>query len=402
MERSTVIIALALVVASACTDNPTEPQETSGLAAHHQGRSNDGAPPPAGPVTVELAGQTLTLWPYLGTQLAAPGSDPVNLLFAGQADPRALRAALMALDGDRSAFGFPASAPFDCRWSDTPAGDVQATWTAEAGWAGTAIQLQCGDYAPVRFHLRLARSGSWTLGGAHFEVLIPGTAEHQVLSWELAEQLVTVDLMRSGLLDPTAPVTPSSVISQAPSFRAIPAVIFNALPPALQAVAAGAPGNSSGDVPIANDGHATMLLVAGTPAAAPPAVSRRFTITYGQVVPKPFCNEPADYVYVEGPVVLEEQAGIHQGSYQSTFRASGRLRVTPVNPLTGQPSGAPYFADISEWHASLLGDDRQQAGSRKLQELRDDSSRPLARYSSRIDVDSRGVAQARTVVRCRP
>lgn len=399
MRNPMTLATLAVVAASACTDNVTEPLD---LALEAQAQANNAAPPPAGPVTVQLGARSLTLWPYLGTQLAAPGSDPVNLLFAGQADPRQLRAALMALDGNRAAFGFPAAAPFDCRWSDTPAGDVQATWTADAGWAGTAIQLQCGDYAPVRFHLRLARSGGWTLGGAHFEVLIPGTAEHQVLSWELAEQLVTVDLLRSGLLDAAAPVTPSDVISQAPSFRAIPAVIFNALPPDLQAVAAGAPGNSPGDVPIANDGRATMLLVAGQATSAPADVARSFTITYGQVVPKPFCNAPTDYVYVEGPVVLEETAGVRHGRYRSTFRASGRLRVTPVNPLTGQPAGQPYFADISEWHSSLLGDDRQQAGSRKLQVLRNDDGQPQARYSARLEVDSRGVSDARTVVRCRP
>ena len=37
-------------------------------------------------------------------------------------------------------------------------------------------------------------------GAAHFEVLIPGTTDHQVLSWIVARDLVVGDLMRSGLL----------------------------------------------------------------------------------------------------------------------------------------------------------------------------------------------------------
>ena len=401
-RRPVFTLAAVLAAASACTDNPTQTQEPPDIDAQHGARHNDGAPPPTGLATVHLAGNTLSLWPYLGTSFSAPGSDPVNLVFAGQADPLAVRSALMALDGNRAAFGFPASPPFDCRWSDTPSGDIQVTWNGETGWQGSAIQLQCGDYGPVRFHLRLVRSGTWTLGGAHFEVLIPGTAEHQVLSWELAEQLVTADLLRTGLLDATAPVTSSDVISQTPSFRAIPSVIFNALPPELQAVAAGAPGNTSADVPLASDGRATILQVAGTPASAPQDVRRQFTITYGQVVPKPFCNDPADYVYVEGPVSLEEEAGVSRGRYTSSFRASGRLRVTPVNPLTGQPSGEPYFADISEWHRSRLGDDEQQAESRKLQVLRPEHGQPLAWFSVRLDVDSRGAADAQTIVRCTP
>ena len=61
---------------------------------------------------------------------------------------------------------------------------------------------ECGTYGPIRFHLRLVKLGALTIGNAHFEVLIPGTTDHQVLSWELAEQLVTYDLARTGLSAP--------------------------------------------------------------------------------------------------------------------------------------------------------------------------------------------------------
>ena len=275
-------------------------------------------------------------------------------------------------------------------------------WT-DAGLFFNKTQLQCGDYAPIRFHLRLLRSGRWTIGGAHFEVLIPGTADHQVLSWELAEQLVTVDMLRSGLLDPAAPVAPSAAINAAPSFRTIPAVIFNGLPPELQAVAAGAPGNSATDVPIASDGRATIVNVANTRTYRTADVRRQFTITYGQVVPKPFCNGPADYVYVEGPITLIERAyTATNGDYVTSLNAIGRLRVTPVNPMTGQPSAEPYFADVAEWHSSVLSDDRQHARSARIQAMKSAANQPLGSLSAALEIDSRGVATADTKVKCNP
>lgn len=403
VRKLPIFIPLLLALgAGACTDSPSAP-ETGGLAPEFGVRRNGSAAAPAQSRTARFGERSLTLWPYLGTP-DGTASDPVNLLFIGRgADPRALRAALMALDGNRLAFGFPAGAPFDCRWSDTPSGDVQASWTEEGGWLAGAIQLACGDYGPIRFHVRLFRSGQWTVGGAHFEVLIPGTAEHQVLSWELAEQLVTVDLMRTGLLDAAVPLAPSEVLGAAPSFRTIPAIIFNGLPAALQALAAGAPGSVSADVPIATDGRATIFDVAREKEYGRDAVRRSFTITYGQVIPKPFCNSPGDYVYVQGPITLTEFAALGQGGrYTSEFRASGRLDVTPVNPLTGQPSGPTYTADIAERHSSFIGNDGQGAASDKRQALLPPGTSGHGWLHAIIDVDSRGMARNRTDVHCTP
>ena len=98
----------------------------------------------------------------------------------------------------------------------------------------------------MRVHLRLFRTeppvwngGGWTIGAAHFEIRIPGIADHQVLSWELAQQVVMVDFLRSGLLDPGLPMIPTGPINDAPSFRTIPAMIYNLLPPELIAPSAG-------------------------------------------------------------------------------------------------------------------------------------------------------------------
>jgi hypothetical protein len=122
---------------------------------------------------------------------------------------------------------------------------------------------------------------------------------------------------------------------------------------------------------------------------------------YGQTVPKPFCNEAGDYVYVEGPVTFVESARLEQnGTYTSDFRGSGRLKVTPVNPLTGQPSGTPYFAEVSEQHQSQLGDDHQSISSDKRQLLVPESAPGRGMLRSTLDVDSRGQASDQLVIRC--
>ncbi len=66
-----------------------------------------GPPPPTPLVQAGLGGSNLTFWPYVGTTLDCQGSDPVNLIFVGHASPAEIRAALMALDGDRGAMGLP-------------------------------------------------------------------------------------------------------------------------------------------------------------------------------------------------------------------------------------------------------------------------------------------------------
>jgi hypothetical protein len=75
-------------------------------------------------------------------------------------------------------------------------GANQTSYTEADGWSGSAIQLECGAYEALRFHLRLFRAGAWTLANAHFETIIPGNQEHQVPSWEQAQQFVTGDIIR--------------------------------------------------------------------------------------------------------------------------------------------------------------------------------------------------------------
>ena len=269
--------------------------------------------------------------------------DPINLVLGGEADPRNIRNALLALNGIRGA-PFPPVFPFTCTWSDA-IGGLMAGFGAESGWAAGAIQLQCGDYGPIRFHLRLFDMGGVTAGNVHFEVVIPGTASHQVLSWELAEQLITYDLARTGLL--TAAPAATSLITPAPTHRAIPGVIYNELPAELRALIGG-PAIPVSEAGIANDGRATVFLLGGRAPQAAALTRQQFTINFDQLIPKPFCaSGPLDVVRVVGPVTLEQEVDA-TGEYRMRFEARGDLSVMPFDLSTGRPTGQSLRAAVTE------------------------------------------------------
>ena len=156
------------------------------------------APAPAGLATVDGTG--IQLWPFLSTDLETE-HDPLSILVTGEGDPRRIRAALLSLNGDRSALPppFDALALFDCTWTDG-IGDEHATYIAGPGWSASAIQLECGTFGPApRFHVRLFDAGSAVLIGAHFEIQVPGTTDHEVLNFDIAKALVAADLLRAGV-----------------------------------------------------------------------------------------------------------------------------------------------------------------------------------------------------------
>jgi hypothetical protein len=314
------------------------------------------APPPADLVTVDIGGQSIEFWPWAANDLSGTPWDPASLIIVGEANPVAIRAALMFLDGDRTAYGFPDAFPFNATWQDAM-GDVQATYGTPAGWVGNIVQLECGAYNPIRIHLRLFDMGGWTLGTAHLEVFIPGTADHQVVSWELAEQLVIVDLLRSGLLDETVPMFPTQQINNAPTWREIPPIIYNELPVELRAAIGGPLGNVTDPVGIGNDGHAMVLNVAEDFGWSPEVARQELTLNYDIVAPKPFCAGGAyEYVYISGPVVLNQTVQVlPNGNIISRFRAQGHLDITPVDPSTTPPTpvGATYTAIVNERHNGI-------------------------------------------------
>lgn len=89
--------------------NSYEPDLES-LQAAAWPRTRHAAPSPL--VTVDIGLDAVEFWPYTGADLSGTPKDPINLIFFGQADPRDIRAALLSLDGDRTAFGMPSAPPF--------------------------------------------------------------------------------------------------------------------------------------------------------------------------------------------------------------------------------------------------------------------------------------------------
>ncbi len=251
MNRAAIVGVLATLTLGACAGHPAAP---TGPSLGPPSAARAGAPAPSPLVTLPLLGRTLELWPFTGFGFGQQ-SDPVNLVWTGHADPRALRAALLSLDGDRTAFGFPAVFPFNCTWHDEPEVQPEVAYTAASGWVGSPIMLECGTYDQARFHLRFFDVGGVTVGGAPFEVLIPGTLDHQTISWKLAEQFVVVDFLRTGLLDPATPPFTTDPINP-PAFGTIPAVIYNGIPTGLRQAIGGPLGDVTDAVPIPSSGHA--------------------------------------------------------------------------------------------------------------------------------------------------
>jgi hypothetical protein len=389
---------LALLVAAACSI----PNETAPSPGESQTATRATAPEPSGLVTLPIGGGSLRIWPYIGENFTGQGQDPINLIFTGLAEPLQLREALLRLDGDRSTFGLPNVAPFNCTWSDA-IGGIQAGFGDDAGWAPSAVQLQCGDYGPIRFHLRLFDLGNLTIGNAHFEILIPGTADHQVITWEVAEQLVTVDFVRSGLLA-GAPTT-TATVNDAP-FRTIPAVVYAGIPEPLKATIGGPPGAPNADVPIGTDGRATVLTLGEAAPLVPGSAEQDFVLTYDQVVPKPFCRlNPGDLVLVQGPVHLMQRVELTPaGTLLKTFNASGRLSVTPIDGAQQPPipAGPAYAADVSEQQTALASVDASAASSLVQQQELPPGGAGRGRLMVRFGVDRSGQTEYQRTEACYP
>jgi hypothetical protein len=171
-----IALAFPLLLLAACRDasspsSPIDPLRQAQLV---------GAPAPSPLVSVPLPNQTLELWPFTGFGFGQ-AADPVSLIWIGHPDPRVLRAALLLLDGDRTAFGFPDAFPFNCTWHDDPEVQTEVAYTTASGWVGSPIMLECGTYDQARLHLRFFDVGGATVGGAPFEVYIPGSLQHQTL-----------------------------------------------------------------------------------------------------------------------------------------------------------------------------------------------------------------------------
>jgi hypothetical protein len=349
--RYGILVVLALAGLAACADDAVAP---AGEIGPEDAAFIVSPPPPPGVVPVMSGGTTVQLWPFTGTDLAGTQSDPMNLIMTGEVDVVSLRSALMALPGDRSLYGLPNAPPFNCTWSDA-FGGVQTTYSDGDGWVANPVQLQCGVFSPVRFHVRLFEAGPWVLGGAHFEVNVLGTTEHEVLDWEAAEALVALDLQRAGAVPVgLAPIYP------APTYRAILKEVYNALlidAPALLAGLGYPLVPQAADFPLPSDGNATILYMATRPPVVPGTWTNSFTIPWdgSLLVPRPFCFTGTELVKIEGPIHFQQWTSVSATGELATEQvASGELLATPFDVFTNT-FGEPFRALIQETQKASVG-----------------------------------------------
>jgi hypothetical protein len=356
--------ATLLLAAGVACGNDAELTGTSPMAPQLDRKQEAVVPAPLVPIWID--GSAVEIWPYTDARLAGTPSDPINLIFVGQGNALNVRAALMSLDGNRDG----PLAPFGCTWTDA-IGGVQGAYTDGSGWSGSVIQLECGSYNPFRFHVRLFPNGSWTLANGHVDVLIPGTHDHQVLAWELAEQLVTYDIARSGLL--AAAPAQTGVISAAPTFREIPPQIYNGLPVELRALTGGPLfGPVATGVGIVTDGSATILALQTAPAA--PGSSQVVDIMFGQVVPKPYCNPAGAFIRVDGPITLRQDVTVTPGGILSSqTMANGDLIVRTFDLSTGA-LGPPAQARVRDHYRTQLNRSTHSVLSSRHQQLSTDGA----------------------------
>ena len=149
MPASRFISPIAALALAACAAESTGPADRPAFART--------APAPAG---VVAATPSLSIYPYTLVNFSSDPAerfDPVNLIFTGRADPREIRADLLALDGNRP--GLPPAPFFTCVWRDA-IGDMQTGYSNEGGWVGSVIQLRCGEFGPVpmSFFRQMAKS----------------------------------------------------------------------------------------------------------------------------------------------------------------------------------------------------------------------------------------------------
>lgn len=403
----TVLLAMTLAALAACSDTgPTPVAPEDGLPAPLLALSSDG-----GFATVPLPfGGDLVFWPWTASDPVAPAmpfaKDPMNLIFVGPgADPRAIRAGLMSLElGRASPLG---SGPLACTWTDA-IGSSQAGYGEPGGWAGAAIQLQCGDYAPLRFHLRLFDMGEYTLGAAHWDFLIPNTTDHQVISWETAEQALLADLLFpavAGGLEWT-PLTPPPGVpindTGAGWWRVIPQQIWNAmaavpeLAPILAATGAIADADGFGNHGIAHDGNAMVILVPEGSYGDPGVIKRDLTILFDQTIPKPFCGNPqTDFLHVYGPVDFKQHVVVTpSGNFMSTFHAKGHLELTPL------PDGKTYKALVNEKVKGRITDNGTMTSTFTMRFEMPQTGPDRGKLFIRVTVDGDGEVSYSLELRC--
>jgi hypothetical protein len=235
---------------------------------------------------------------------------------------------------------------------------------------GGAIQLTCylpggnplGD--PFRYHVRLFRVGAHTLIGAHFEINIPGTADHESLSWNVARDFVTNDLLRAGASVSAVPA--ARLFSPTDGhFRVVRRPIYDGIygapgGAAILGYAGLLPPPAAGkDVPIPADGYAYVLAPGLTHEPAQSDVTTTIPAArYDVTLPKPFCDSGGEYVKLTGSIQFAVRVQTNRsGKYLRTQTINGMLRVAV---LSGVNAGKTFDALVSERHRAMITDEYQE------------------------------------------
>jgi hypothetical protein len=193
----------------------------------------------------------------------------------------------------------------------------------------------------------------------------------------MPELLVKVDLARSGLL--VAPPGETLPITTAPEYRDVPYQVLNGVPDALRAALGLPTGDLTSNVPIPNDGVATILTLRGELDRTASEVVVEFDHPFDRAIPRPFCSTgPGDFVYVSGSLHMVHRVRTDdEGRYGARFLAAGTLQVVPIDPGSGQPVGEPVVATVWEAHRSLMTDHLQAAALTSVQALLTDPTQSL-------------------------
>jgi hypothetical protein len=396
---STLLLSAAATATIGCSDSSAPDAADAGDPALAV------APAPGGLTTVE--GTTVRLWPFLSTDLDTP-HDPLSLLVTGEGDPRRIRAALLGLDGDRSALPppFNALAMFDCTWTDG-IGDEQATYIAGLGWSASAIQLECGAFGPApRFHVRLFDAGDAVLIGAHFEIQVPGTTDHEVLNFDIARALVAADLLRTGAIGIPTPTTAAIAAIARPLRTPVYDALVNdpQIGPLIPLLTGGPDKdtwNAADPKPVViapNDGHPFVAPTLQPFGSLGTGSSQEFVIELDQVIPKPFCAVEEQLVHVSGPVRFSKVVTIApDGRQNSEIRVEGEAVVTPV-----LAPGEPYRANVGEMHRTWVTADAHSVLWLNHQIMLPARSAERGNHRVTFHVGSAGPAQYRVTDQCGP
>ncbi len=262
-------------------------------------------------------------------------TDPINLLFVGEADALGIRAALRSL-GPGRAERWESLADPGASWTDG-VGGAQTAFAPDWGWSGGAVQLELGDFAGLRAHLRLFPFPEFVLGAAHLERLPAGRFEHTVFSWSGAERLVVRELERAGVV---ARRTSHEMRLAAPR-RLSDAAVPDSL---ADAAGWGASGLLVGE-PIPGWGSLSVVTLDGLPSGVTPRHLRWSRLTLDTQITLPAIAAQAD-LRVQGPVDIEHEVSTQVGRLRSRTRVTGSLKI--------EMGGRDVPAQIREWQLARV------------------------------------------------